>query len=244
MNTEMNLSDEEEESISCPCCQKEYIKEGEEHQMFKISVKNADLLICNECADDENYVDCDFCGEKHIKDGEEHQKFVMMDGMYVCGGCYADEHQVDEEEEESISCPCCQKEYIKEGEEHQMFKESNLGYGLFCDDCYTAEQIEQTEREEFLCDECGGYDFKLKNKLCEECVVEDKRFNPDGIKMKGDCGFCNVCEKWEPINKFLDGDIIKQPCRYCYSEDDEECVVENIKPNNKKLCNDINCLFC
>jgi hypothetical protein len=32
-----------------------------------------------------------------------------------------------------------------------------------------------------------------------------------------DEGFCKVCNKWEPICKFLEGDVLIQPCKGCFT---------------------------
>ena len=50
-----------------------------------------------------------------------------------------------------------------------------------------------------------------------ESDEEEEEWNPDGIKIKDDdSGLCNVCNKWQPICKFQEGDIIKQPCKECF----------------------------
>jgi len=58
-------------------------------------------------------------------------------------------------------------------------------------------------------------------EFIEETVEYEKKWNPDGIKIKNDeMGFCTVCNCWEPICKFLEGDKIVQPCKSCYTYDD------------------------
>jgi hypothetical protein len=59
--------------------------------------------------------------------------------------------------------------------------------------------------------------------LDEEEEESNDEWNPDGIEIKDDeLGLCNVCNHWEPICKFLEEDKIKQPCKGCYSCDDDD----------------------
>ena len=176
MNTEMNLFEmlvarADIASVAGKELNMDILME-EVNEIKALEAKLKEALEKNEEEGGDELWFCNYCKKFEFVEDDIFYNFKMNDQYCLdCGEKNGLITPDSDEEEESISCPCCQKEYIKEGEEHQMFKESNLGYGLFCDDCYTAEQIEQTEREEFLCDECGGYDLKLKNKLCEECAT-------------------------------------------------------------------------
>jgi len=75
----------------------------------------------------------------------------------------------------------------------------------------------------------------------------EPEWNPNGIEIKDDdSGLCNVCNKWQPICKFQEDDIIKQPCKDCFCDDitsDEE--VEDAKhreefPDHER-CDECDC---
>lgn len=61
------------------------------------------------------------------------------------------------------------------------------------------------------------HDLYLSSNGYEEPDCDE--WNPDRIKIKNDeMGLCNVCNSWQPICKFQEDDIIKQPCKDCYEE--------------------------
>ena len=89
---------------------------------------------------------------------------------------------------------------------------------LFETKCGCVIQRNSREHDECRCDEDG------ENWICAGCYSgeydeeeAEPEWNPNGIKIKDDdSGLCNVCNKWQPICKFQEGDIIKQPCKECF----------------------------
>ena len=108
----------------------------------------------------------------------------------------------EEEEEEHDCCGDCiafdQVEDYIFGRLKDICREENLDYPQFDAVAITNElgSALRLKRE----------NEKLKVKLNED---EDQ-------------GFCKVCKKWEPVSKFLEGDVLTQPCKSCFKEEEEE----------------------
>jgi len=92
---------------------------------------------------------------------------------------------------------------------------------LFETKCGCVIQRNSREHDECRCDEDG------ENWICAGCYngeydeeEAEPEWNPNGIKIKDDdSGLCNVCNKWQPICKFQEDDIIKQPCKDCFCDE-------------------------
>lgn len=52
-------------------------------------------------------------------------------------------------------------------------------------------------------------DFEMNKALQKQSNCSVK------VSEDGDSGFCKVCNKWEPIYKFQEGDVLTQPCKSC-----------------------------
>lgn len=96
--------------------------------------------------------------------------------------------------------------------EKQYDIETTLVSGIICKRCQTV--LSTMTMAEHL-------DINNPLNICQTCELA--KFNPDGIKINNhDMGFCNVCNRWEPICKFLEDDKIKQPCKGCYDGEYDE----------------------
>ena len=112
----------------------------------------------------------------------------------------------------------------EEGEEHDC-----------CGDCIAFDQVEDYifGRLKDICREENldypqfdavaitnelGSALRLKRELdALKAKMNEVELNEDE-----DQGFCKVCKKWEPVSKFLEGDVLTQPCKSCFKEEEEE----------------------
>ena len=133
--------------------------------------------------------------------------------------------------EENWSCDYTEHNYYS----HTSCDNCDFRYNKYKDPYYTAELIPECDDELFrrrtycvACEEAVEEDIKNKITRNLEFHNEDRY---DCVKIKDDdMGLCNVCNKFQPICKFLENDKIEQPCKDCF--DCEDCG-NNCEPNGE-----------
>lgn len=136
--------------------------------------------------------------------------------------------QIEQEDYDCGMCHNCGKEYLLDKMEKKAAQ-------LWCRDCVDDSDEESDEKQDKCCG-CHNkfywrnlnYSSDDKGTLyCDDCMPDSDSEEENTVKINEDedAGLCNICNKWEPINKFdwKEGNLHPcQPCKSCYVSEEEE----------------------
>jgi hypothetical protein len=206
--------DEEEAEPECcgkHCDETEGLKLGMGWNRWHSSVKDmiTDQLWCENCYKDCVGRECKSCSEYYpytemtYHKGGAFGEPCMDLAMFFCKSCVDKINSID---------------YYPDEEETKPKLVSCFPSNQLCRHCEEKPIL----RGESLCRDCFLNNDEEEEEEAEPDEEAEPEWNPNGIEIKDDdSGLCNVCNKWQPICKFQEDDIIKQPCKDCFCDEKE-----------------------